>query len=463
VQIALDANVNVSTRSGRAPFVLGFRNHSGHTPRGGGLHGMRLRGTFVTIAAGVSDYLPSPSQGAPRIATVGPGGNMNRTTAAAVLSSVIVSAGTILTAQTVMRSAHHDYRVTTFVDGLVQPWSLAFLPGGDALITERPGRLRIVRGGTLLPTPVEGVPPVVHAGQGGLLEVAPHPNFVTNRLLYLTYSKSLGTPEEVTTVLVRGRFENDRLTDVQQLFQSVSKGRGHFGGKIAFDRNGFLFLTLGDRQVPPEGNLEAHPAQDLTNHHGKLVRLHDDGRIPADNPFVDRAGAKAEIWSYGHRNIQGIAIHPETGELFTNEHGPQGGDELNSPVSGRNYGWPVIGYGVNYTTGLAIHSGTHREGMEQPRHVWVPSIGISGAMFYTGDRFPQWKGNLFVGGMAAQKLVRLTFQGQRVVNEEALAPGLGRVRDVRQGPDGLIYIVTDDRAGKPTPVYRLEPVVRGTS
>jgi glucose/arabinose dehydrogenase len=377
--------------------------------------------------------------------------------------SVIASAGASLTGQTVMRSAHHDYRVTTFVDGLVQPWSIAFLPGGDALITERPGRLRIVRGGKLLPTPVEGVPPVVHSGQGGLLEVAPHPNFASNRLLYLTYAKSLGTPEDVTTALVRGRFENDRLSDVQQLFQSVSKGRGHFGGKIAFDRSGFLFLTLGDRQVPPEGNLEAHPAQDLTNHHGKLVRLHDDGRIPADNPFVDRAGAKPEIWSYGHRNIQGIAIHPETGELFTNEHGPQGGDELNSPVSGRNYGWPVIGYGVNYTTGLAIHSGTHREGMEQPRHVWVPSIGISGAMFYTGDRFPQWKGNLFVGGMAGQKLVRLTFQGQRVVNEEALVAGLGRVRDVRQGPDGFIYIVVDDRAGKPTPVYRLEPVVRGTS
>ena len=198
---------------------------------------------------------------------------------------------------------------------------------------------------------------------------------------------------------------------MQQLFESVSEGRGHFGGKIAFDRNGYLFLTLGDRQVPPEGNLEAHPAQDLSNHHGKIVRLHDDGRVPADNPFVNRAGARPEIWSYGHRNVQGLAIHPETGDVWTNEHGPQGGDELNRPLPGRNYGWPVIGFGVNYTTGLAIHSGTHREGMEQPVHVWVPSIGISGAMVYTGDRFPQWKGNLFVGGMVGQRLARLTVAG----------------------------------------------------
>ena len=233
---------------------------------------------------------------------------------------------------------------------------------------------------------------------------------------------------------MRGRFENDRLTNVEQLFQSVSQGRGHFGGKIAFDKNGFLFLTLGDRQVPPEGKLEAHPAQDLTNHHGKLVRLHDDGRVPKDNPFVDRAGAKPEIWSYGHRNIQGIAIHPETGAVWTNEHGPQGGDELNLPQPGKNYGWPVIGFGVNYQTGLAIHSGTHREGMEQPVHIWVPSIGISGMMIYTGDKFPQWRGNLFVGGMVGQQLARLTLQGQKVVSEETLAPQLGRIRDVRQGP-----------------------------
>ncbi len=376
---------------------------------------------------------------------------------------LMVAAGlfsTAVSADTMLKSALHDYRVVTVVDSLVQPWSIAFLPGGDTLITERPGRLRILRNGKLVPQPVEGVPAVLHLGQGGLLEVAPHPNFASNRMLYLTYSKPSADGKEATTALVRGRFENDRLTGVQQLFESVSKGRGHFGGKIAFDRAGFVFLSLGDRQVPPEGNLEAHPAQDLTNHHGKMIRLHDDGRVPADNPFVSRAGARPEIWSYGHRNVQGLVIHPETGDVWANEHGPQGGDELNRILPGLNYGWPVIGFGVNYKTGLAIHKGTHREGMEQPRHIWVPSIGISGAMIYTGDRFPQWKGNLFVGGMAWQRLARLTMKGTNVTGEESLAPQMGRIRDVRQGLDGYIYLITDDRDGKPTPVYRLEPVER---
>jgi len=381
------------------------------------------------------------------------------------LVGLIAGAGLLaatLSAQTPFRSALHDYRVVTVVDALVQPWSIAFLPGGDMLITERPGRLRIVRNGKLLPQPVDGVPAVVHSSQGGLLEVAPHPDFASNRMLYLTFSKPMADGKDATTALVRGRFENDRLTNVQQLFESVSKGRGHFGGKIAFDGKGFLFLTLGDRQVPPEGDLEAHPAQDLSNHHGKIVRLHDDGRVPADNPFVNRAGARPETWSYGHRNVQGIAIHPETGDVLATEHGPQGGDELNRILPGLNYGWPVIGFGVNYTTGLAIHKGTMREGMEQPRHVWVPSIGISGAMIYTGDRFPQWKGNYFTAGMAGQQLARLTLKGTYVVSEETLVPQMGRIRDVRQGPDGYIYLVIDDRDGKPTPVLRMEPVERST-
>ena len=248
-----------------------------------------------------------------------------------------------------------------------------------------------------------------------------------------------------------------------ELFDAVSKGRNHYSGKIAFDGKGYVYMSAGDRQVPPEGNLEAHPAQDLTNHHGKIIRLHEDGKVPSDNPFVGRTGAKPEIWSYGHRNVQGLAIHPETGELWANEHGPQGGDELNLIQPGKNYGWPVIGFGVNYTTGLAIHSGTHRQGMEQPMRVWVPSIGISGMMFYTGDKFPQWRGNLFIGGMNGQQLSRLTLKGQRVVNEETLVQQMGRIRDIRQGPDGFIYLVTDDRDGKPTPVYRLEPVQRTVS
>ena len=372
-----------------------------------------------------------------------------------------LAATTALDGNTVMRSALHDYRVVTVTDGLVQPWSLAFLPGGDALVTERPGRVRILRQGKLLPQPVEGVPKVFHSSQGGLLEVIPHPDFATNRLIYLSFSKPGATDELATTTLVRGRFDGAALTGVQQVFEAVTKGANHFGGKIAFDRNGYLFLTLGDRQVLPDGNLEAHPAQDLSNHHGKVIRIHDDGRVPADNPFVSREGARPEIWSYGHRNVQGLAIHPQTGDIWTNEHGPQGGDELNLVLPGKNYGWPVIGFGVMYRTGKAIHSATLRDGMEQPAQVWVPSIGISGAMFYTGDRFPEWRGNLFVGGMARQRLVRLTLDGQRVVSEETLVPQMGRVRDVRQGPDGYIYLVTENREGKPTPILRLEPEVRG--
>jgi len=374
---------------------------------------------------------------------------------------MVLMSGSPAWAQAVQHTALHDFRVVTVAEGLVQPWAMAFLPGGDMLITERPGRLRIVRNGKLLPTAVEGVPPVVYAGQGGLLEVAVHPNFATNRLVYLTYSKAKASdPKQATTGVVRGRLENDRLTDLQPIFESVSTGRGHFGSKIAFDTNGFIFITLGDRQVPPEGDLAAHPAQDLTNHHGKIVRLHDDGRVPSDNPFVNRPGAKPEIWSYGHRNVQGLAIHPDTGDVWADEHGPQGGDELNLILPGKNYGWPVIGFGVNYTTGLAIHKGTHQEGMEQPKHIWVPSIGISGAAFYTGDKFPQWKGNLFVAGMAGQQVARLTLQGQNVASRETMAQGMGRIRDIRQGLDGFIYLAIEDRDGKPTSVVRLEPVER---
>ena len=378
-----------------------------------------------------------------------------------VVAGVLVLLGTAtLSGNTMFTSAVHDYRVVTVVDGLVQPWSIAFLPGGDMLITERPGRLRIVRQGKLLPQPVDGIPKVFTSSQGGLLEVMPHPDFTSNRLLYLTYSKAGATDAQATTTLIRGRFENDRLTNVQQLFEATAQGRNHFSGKIAFDGKGYLFLSAGDRQAPPEGNLEAHPAQDVSNHQGKIIRLHDDGRVPADNPLLKRPGARPEIWSYGHRNVQGLAIHPVTGDLWANEHGPQGGDELNRIQPGMNYGWPVIGYGVNYTTGAAIHAGTHRDGMQQPVNVWVPSIGISGLMIYTGDKFPQWKGNMFAGGMNGQQLSRLTLDGQRVVSQELLVQRMGRIRDVRQGPDGYIYLVTDDREGKPTPVYRMEPVER---
>ncbi|HXV85369.1 MAG TPA: PQQ-dependent sugar dehydrogenase, partial [Gemmatimonadales bacterium] len=320
----------------------------------------------------------------------------------------------------VQRSALHDYRVVTVAEGLVNPWSMAFLPGGDVLVTERPGRLRIIRNGQLLPDSVPGVPTVFARGQGGLLDVVPHPNFSSNRLLYISYSKPYADGQGATTAVVRGRFENDRLTGVEQVFEAVSRGAGHYGSRLAFDRNGFLFITVGDRQVPPAENQESHPAQDLTNHHGTINRIHEDGRVPADNPFVSRAGARPEIWSYGHRNPQGLVIHPETGDVWATEHGPQGGDELNLIKPGLNYGWPVVGYGVNYRTGATLHRGTHMEGMEPPVHIWVPSIATSGLLVYTGSAFPDWRGSVFVGGMAGEQLARLTLDGQRVDMEETL-------------------------------------------
>ncbi|MBT8405427.1 MAG: PQQ-dependent sugar dehydrogenase [Gemmatimonadetes bacterium] len=355
----------------------------------------------------------------------------------------------------VMRSAYHDYRVETVADGLENPWGMAFLPGGDLLITERPGRLRIVRDGQLLADPVAGVPEVLAEGQGGLLDVVTHPDFATNRMLYLSYSKPVG--DGATTAVVRGRFEGDRLSQVEELFEARSRGNGHYGSRIVFDDAGYMFVTIGDRQAPPRGNLAAHPAQDLSNHHGVVVRLHDDGRVPEDNPFVGQEGALPEIWSYGHRNPQGMAIHPGTGALWATEHGPQGGDELNLIQSGLNYGWPVVGYGVNYRSGTAIHEATQAEGMESPLHVWVPSIGTSGLAFYTGDRFPEWRGNAFAGGLSGAQIARLTFDGDQVVAEETLLLGVGRVRDVRQGPDGLLYVALDGRGGATTAVVRMVP------
>jgi glucose/arabinose dehydrogenase len=355
------------------------------------------------------------------------------------------------------RSTLHDYRVVPVASGLQNPWGIAFLPGGDILVTEKPGRLRIIREGRLLPDAVPGIPEVLAQGQGGLLDVQPHPDFATNRLIYITYSKPYTDLEGARTVLIRGTFQEDVLTNIEELFSAQAVGRGHYGSRIAFDGNGYVFITAGDRQAPSRGDLYAHPAQDLSNHHGVVVRLHDDGRIPADNPFVGTAGALGEIWSYGHRNPQGLAFHPMTGDLWANEHGPQGGDELNVVLPGRNYGWPVIGYGVNYGSGTTIHEGTLKEGMESPKHFWVPSIATSGLMIYTGDKFPAWRGNIFVGGLGGEQLSRLTIDGQTVLNEETLFQRMGRIRDVRQGPDGYVYLAIDDRRGGPAGIVRLEP------
>lgn len=373
---------------------------------------------------------------------------------------VVLLVGEPAAAQEAYRSALYDYRVTIVADGLVNPWSMAWLPDGDMLIGERPGRLRIVRDGRLLPDPVPGVPAVFAEGQGGLFDVLPHTDFASNRLLYLSYARPQG--DGSTTAVIRGRFENDQLTDIEEVFEAKTAGRGHYGGRLAWDRDGFLFLSVGERMVPSTGDLSAHPAQDLSNHHGVMVRLHDDGTVPADNPFVGQEGALPEIWSYGHRNPQGLAIHPDTGDVWINEHGPQGGDELNLVQPGLNYGWPVVGYGVNYGSGSTIHIGTLRDDIEPPTHFWVPSIATSGLVIYSGDRFPEWKGSVFVGGLSGQQLARLSpsvDQPRRFEQEETLAYGIGRVRDVREGPDGYLYLAIEDRGGAPTPVVRLEPMV----
>jgi glucose/arabinose dehydrogenase len=352
-------------------------------------------------------------------------------------------------AQTV-RTEEHTFRVSTVVGGLDHPWSVAFLPDGRLLVTERPGRLRIVgRDGRLDPRPVGGLPAaLVEHGQGGLLDVALHPRFAENGWVYLSYAARDGSG--VGTEVARGKLVGDRLDAVRPIFRMQPKSGGgrHFGSRLVFDRDGYLFVTLGDRG-------EQDRAQRLDDHAGKIVRLHDDGRVPADNPFAGRAGAKPEIWSLGNRNVQGAALNPSTGVLWAHEHGPQGGDEVNVIRRGTNYGWPVITYGVNYGIGTKIGEGTSKPGMAQPIHYWVPSIAPSGMAFYDGTRFPRWKGDLFVGALRDQMLVRLKLDGEKVVKEERmLKSALGRIRDVRAGPDGLIYLLTDESDGK---LVRLEP------
>jgi glucose/arabinose dehydrogenase len=347
----------------------------------------------------------------------------------------------------VIQSERHAFRVTTVVEGLEHPWGLAFLPGGDLLVTERPGRLRLIRGGVLEAEPIAGVPEVWASGQGGLLDVALHPDFERNRLVYLSYSK----PGErgATTAVIRGTFDGARLADIEEIFEADAwtRNRVHFGSRLLFDRDGYLFISIGDRGVMQE-------AQNLANHQGTIVRLHDDGRVPADNPFVGRSGARPEIWAYGIRSPQGVALHPITGALWESEHGPRGGDEINLIQPGRNYGWPTITYGINYN-GEAITDITEKEGMEQPLHYWVPSIAASGLAIYDGDAFPEWRGNAFVGGLAGQQLARVSFDGTRSVSEETLLTELKeRIRDVRSGPAGYLYLLVDAPSAR---VLRLEP------
>lgn len=368
-----------------------------------------------------------------------------------VLLAVLVLAAAVpadLPAQVVHRSADHSFRVDTVVTGLEHPWGLAFLPGGDLLVTERSGRLRLVREGRLQPRPIAGLPEIWVRGQGGLLDVAVHPQFRRNLLVYLSYSKP--GPNGATTAVVRGRFDGSRLNDVEEIFEAKawrSNSHVHFGSRLAFDREGYLFITVGDR-----GQMQA--AQDPTNHQGTHLRLHDDGRVPRDNPFVGRSGFLPEIYAYGNRNPQGLAIHPQTGQPWSVEHGARGGDEVNVILPGRNYGWPVITHGVNYN-GTPITDITEKEGLEQPLHYWVPSIATSGMAFYTGNRFPKWQGDVFVGGLAGEQLAHLRFDGtRRTFAEVLLEKRVGRIRDVRSGPDGYLYLLIDAPSA---PLLRLVP------
>jgi glucose/arabinose dehydrogenase len=355
----------------------------------------------------------------------------------------------LVTAQTI-QSEKHAFRVATLTRGLQNPWSIAFLPDGRMLVTERAGRLRIVgKDSRLDPRPVEGLPEIVANGQGGLLDVVLHPQYAENGWIYFSYSAP--GPEGWGTAMARGKLNGYRMTDVQLLFSMEPKTRTghHFGGRIVFDGKGHVYLTLGDRGDMPR-------AQKPDDHAGSVIRLHDDGRVPGDNPFLKQKAAKPEKFTLGNRNMQGAALHPQTGELWTHEHGPQGGDEVNVMRSGRNYGWPVISYGVNYGIGTKVGEGSSKAGMEQPLKVWVPSIAPSGMAFYTGDKFPNWKGSLLVGALRDEMLVRLELDGEKVVREERLIKGaIGRIRDVRVGPDGFVYLLTDERDGV---IARLEPL-----
>lgn len=349
-----------------------------------------------------------------------------------------------------VRTEKVPVRLVTVANGLEQPWGMAFLPDGRLLVSERPGRLRIVAIDGTVAEPLAGVPPVDAVGQGGLLDVQLDPDYVSNGWVYLSYTE----PREGGngTTVARGRLTPAGLDSVEVIFRHrpTIDGKHHFGSRLIFARDGNLFVTLGDR------NSERDGAQDLGSHLGKVVRIRPDGSVPDTNPFVNTPGALPEIWSYGHRNVQGAAVHPATGELWTNEHGPKGGDEFNRTLAGRNYGWPVITFGKEYS-GKVISEETEKPGMEQPAHYWVPSIATSGLIFYTGAAFPAWQGNALIGGLAGQQVSRLELEGNEVVHEEVLLKGVikARVRDIEQGPDGLVYLLTGENRGQ---LLRLEPV-----
>jgi glucose/arabinose dehydrogenase len=371
--------------------------------------------------------------------------------AAGLLAAEVLALGCAPADAQVFPSSAGNVAVETFASGIDHPWGFAFLPAGRLLVTERPGRMRIVgKDGKLSPA-LAGVPKVFASGQGGLLDVALDRGYAENHTIYFCYADPVDGGAR--TSLARARLVDEgtpRLDDVKVIFRQegqLSTG-GHFGCRIVQTSDGNLFLSMGDHFS------FRNEAQNLGNHIGKLIRIRPDGSVPPDNPFVGRAGAKPEIWSYGHRNSQGLALHPATGKLWEQEHGPRGGDEINIIEKGRNYGWPVIGYGIDYS-GAKIHEGTQKSGMEQPVWNWVPSIAPSGLAFYDGNLFPAWSGHLFAGALAGQALVRLELDGDKVVKEERLLQQLReRIRDVRQGPDGALWLATDNSPGR---ILRVAP------
>ena len=346
----------------------------------------------------------------------------------------------------VVKSEELSFRLELVVGDLEIPWGLGFLPDGDMLITERSGEFHRYREGEPL-HPIDGVPEVVAKGQGGLLDVEIHPDFVDNQLIYLSYSKPVSGKQ--TTAVVRARLQDDRLVDHQEILEAKPylSTRHHYGSRLEFDSSGYLFISVGDR-----GKRNENP-QSLENHCGKIHRVHDDGSIPADNPFVDTPGAVKSIYSYGHRNPQGVTLNPATGRIWEHEHGPRGGDEVNLIHKGKNYGWPVISYGINYN-GTKFTDLTRQEGMEQPELYWVPSIGACGLTFVTGNRYPAWKGDLLAGSLSFQYIARLKMENGKIVGEEKLLPKIGRLRDIKMGKDGYIYFTAED----PGRVYRILPV-----
>jgi len=317
------------------------------------------------------------------------------------------------------------------------PWGMAFLPDGSMLITEKAGRLIHFKDDKKII--IQNLPNVLARGQGGLLDIELHPNYKENGWLYLSYSSPEGEEQGANTAIMRAKLDGESLIEKQVLYKASpnSKKGHHFGSRIEFDNDGYLYFSIGDR-----GSRDVNP-QDITKDGGKIYRIHDDGRIPKDNPFVNDPKAKHAIYSYGHRNPQGLTKHPKTGRIIDHEHGPRGGDEINIIEKGKNYGWPIITYGINYS-GTSITDLTEKEGMEQPIYYWVPSIAPSGMTYVTGDTYPEWKDDLLVGSLVFQYLERLEFKDNKVIKREKLFDGVGRMRNVRQGPDGYIYMAVEN-------------------